>query len=141
MNIVPRHGNVVGLPARQVGLEQGGLLGVELPAAFLEVDEADDHRIVVVVHPLHIIHDDVAQRGELIAHLQNLIGLFLVFTDHKGGIGVIDSVQYLVRQAVRVDADNNATGSLSPKLGVQPLGTVVADNGNPSTSSPSSRSC
>jgi hypothetical protein len=71
------------------------LLGIHRPAQPLDLREADEFRMAVPPHPPPVLDDDALDLGEQRLHLEKLVGLFLIFTEHRAGVGEVDELSEL----------------------------------------------
>ena len=103
---------------------------LQLPPEVLDLLEIEQERLPVPPHPARVAVDDVADLGELLLHVEDLVDLLLVLGDDERGVGVVDDVRHLLERGVLVQPQRDRARRLRRHLGPHPLGPVVADDGH-----------
>jgi hypothetical protein len=127
---VHENGEVPGPRDLHEGIEGTGMLTV-VAGAQLEESRERHHLIVAeVVEPVHVEHEDLHELGAAGPHLENLVELLLVLREEEAGAAVVDDVLHLPRRVGGVDAVGDAARRDGAEIGVEPLRTVVGDDGH-----------
>ena len=93
----------------------------------LEVDEAG---VLVLAHAARIAADDVADAGDVVDQVEQLVDLLLVLGDDDPRPGIAQQVGDLLADRVLVDAERHGTHGVRRQLAPHPLRPVVADQGH-----------
>jgi hypothetical protein len=78
-------------------------------------------RVLEVAQPFHVEDDDLAQRGQPLAHLEDLVELLLVLHEHEHRRGVAEQVLGLRRGVGRVDAVGDPARAEDAQVGEHPV--------------------
>ena len=91
--------------------------------------QADDVGVIQIAQTFHVKHDDFPQARQLVAHLQGLVELLVVFHEQYGGAGVFTQVLHLAGGIGGVNAVGHATAGQHGNVGPHPLNHGVGQNG------------
>ena len=95
-----------------------------------ELGQRHEHRVVVETHPPLVRVDDALDVVQAVAHLKNLVHLLLIFDDGDLGVTSVGEREELLAHGVWIDTNRNRTERLRGQLCVDPVGPVVADDGD-----------
>ena len=118
---IDEDGQVVGLARVDQLFEERVLALAVVAARRHELVERDHHRIVEGAKPLHVEHDDLAQAGTAVAHVERLVELLVILDEQDGGLRIVDQVLDLLGRIGRIDAGGNAARTEDAEVGVVPF--------------------
>jgi hypothetical protein len=118
------------LAARKLTLPEIRVLLFEFPAELDQFFEADHHRVREVGQPFLVDHDDLFQARATVAHLKDLVEMFLVLRDEDDGVGIADDILHLLRGIGRIDAVGDAADCLRAEIGIEPFRHTLGHDGD-----------
>jgi hypothetical protein len=98
-----------------------GVQRVEFAAQFAQLRQAENTGVVQLVQAFHVEHDDLAQHRQLLAHLERLVELLVVFDEQHRGARVLAQVVHLAGRIGGVDAIGDTAAAEHRQVGQHPL--------------------
>ena len=116
-------------PAGDPFLVKAGVLLLIFLAQGFHVEEVHEVVFRVVAQALGVVVDDLVHLAfQLRPDFNQFVNLFLVFGDHKGGVGSADNIEHLFAHRVLIDAHRLCPHRLGSQFGEEPFRTIVADD-------------
>lgn len=127
---VDEHRKVFGGHFAHPALHHLRVLGERRFPLFEPLFEGHHHRVLEVPETLQIPHHNLFEMRCLIAEIQPLVQLLLVFDKEAARLGVFDHVFHLRPGIGRIDPHGDPARALDPQIDDHPFGAVVADDGD-----------
>ncbi len=94
----------------------------------IKLINADDHLIIQIPKPIHIVDDDLSQIRQAVANSQNFIQLFFIFCDEIPGSGVFAQILNLLGTVCRIHTIADTTDTQDPHIRIKPFRVVIAED-------------